>query len=303
MKKILFFLVIIFSFMNITNGNQLMIGLTWDDIHFWRFWQSDSSILNEKVLVLNERKELINVSFMIAKIVDAGTRVMAITDSSFGIVGGPWQIPANGYKVFDMPKLPDSIEANHSYLYKVLCSKSDQAGLMYIHNAKPNGNFPENSIITNMEVDGGPSAEGKYWWEQSSFYSASGEKVIVRFSFIPGKFDLKEKDNECSLFFPNPPDSIIKLSHELVKLIKVDRGYLPLASKVELPDETERWKGNRFTFPQLDETLKANEVYSVDFILETPNTMSTEIRYFDCSLRIGNTKSRHLRLPLIVLPK
>jgi hypothetical protein len=74
-------------------------------------------------------------------------------------------------------------------------------------------------------------------------------------------------------------------------------------SKVELPGETERWKGNRFTFPRLDETLKDNEAYSVDFILEAPNTMSTEIRYFDCSLRIGNTNSRHLRLPLIVLPK
>ena len=154
-----------------------------------------------------------------------------------------------------------------------------------------------------MEVDGGPGAEGKYWWEQSSLYTASGEKVIVRFSFIPGKSDPKEKDNECSLFFPNPPDSIIKLSHELVKLIKVTRGYLPLVSKVELPDGAERYKGNRFTFPQLDETLKDNVVYSVDFILEAPNTMSTEIRYFNCGLRIGDTKYRHLRLPLIVLPK
>jgi hypothetical protein len=303
MKKIIFFLIIILSFMNITYGGQLMIGLTFDDIHFWRFWQSDRGILNEKVLILNERKEGINVSLLVDKIVDFGTRVMVFTDSSLGIVGGPWQIPANGYKVFDMPKLPDSIEANKSYLYEVLCGKSDQAGLMYIHNEKPKGTFQDNRIITNMEVDGGPGAEGKYWWEQSSLYTASGEKVMVRFSFIPENSDSKEKDNKYSLFFTNPPDSIIKLSNELVKLIKVTRGYIPFVPKVDLQDGTESYMGSRFTFPQSDKTFRDDGVYSVDFILEAPITTSTEFRSFNCSLRIGDTKYRHLRLPLIVLPK
>jgi hypothetical protein len=95
MKRILFCLVIIFSSLNVTNGNQLIIGLPWNDVHFWRFWQTDNGILNEKVIILNERNESIITSFMIAKIEDDGLYVKSVTDSLFGTVGGPWQIPGN----------------------------------------------------------------------------------------------------------------------------------------------------------------------------------------------------------------
>jgi hypothetical protein len=304
MKKIFMFLLMIFSFMNMTNGSSLgPEGIPWKDIHFWRFWQSDNGILNEKVLILNEKKEPVIISFMLAHTIDTGNEsYKIITDSTFGIVGGPWQISANGYQVVYMPKLTDSIK--RTFLYKVICNISDENGIMDVYSAKPTGNFPQNRIITTMNVDNrGGSSFGNYWWEHSSLFATSGETVNVRFVFIPGKFDKKFKDYECFIKFKDPTDSIItRRLGEPLKLIKVERGNLPIESKVELPDRVERWKSLKITFPPINEKSEFKDFYSVDFILEAPQTTSPEIHYFGSLIMRGGNGGTFL-LPLIVLPK
>jgi hypothetical protein len=200
-----------------------------------------------------------------------------------------------------MPKLPDSIEVNLSYLYRVFCN--DKEGLMEIHNTKPRGSFPQNRIITNMAVNGGFNNQGLYWFEQSSLFAAPGENVIVRFSIIPMKFDLKQMDNENSIKFRDPTDSIRIYSQEHLKLIKVENSNFPIESNIELPNSKERWKSLTITFPPIKEDLKNNEYYSVDFVLEAPQTTSPKIQYFGVGIRRGDPNGNYLRIPLIVLPK
>ena len=70
-------------------------GIPRKDIHFWRFWQSEKGVLVEKILILNEIKDSINISFMVAHNVEGPREsIKVVIDSLFGIEGGPWQILA-----------------------------------------------------------------------------------------------------------------------------------------------------------------------------------------------------------------
>jgi hypothetical protein len=299
MKKIFMFLVIILSLVKVTNGSQIMIGLHFKDIIFWRFWQSDNGILKEKMLILNERNESINAKFMIAKIVDVSISVKAITDSSLGIVGGPWQIPAHGYQIVSMPNVPDSIENKNFYVYEVTCSNSDRDGLMEIHNAKPIGNFSQNKIITTMGINGSGSSHGNFWCEYNSLFAASGEYVNVRLTFIPRKLEQGEKDS-CYIQFTDPTDSIYIPIEKRLKLIKVESGNLPIQSN-KLQD-TRHWSNSQIiTFPPPNANSEYPETYSVDFILQAPQTSFPEIRSYYVQIVRGNDGGN--LLALIILPK
>jgi hypothetical protein len=294
MKKIFMFLVIIFSLVNVTTASQIGIGLPWKDIVFWRFWQSDNGILKENMLILNERNESIDAKFMIAKSVDVSISIKVITDSSLGIIGGPWQIPAHGYKIVSMPNVPDSIENKGNYFYRVTCSSSDKTGLMKIHNTKPKGNFPQNRIITTNEWGSGNS-----WLEYSSLFAASGEYVNVRLSFIPRKLEQGEKDS-CYIQFTDPTDSIYIPVEKRLKLIKVESGNLPIQSN-KLKD-TRHWANSQIIkFPPSNANSEYPETYSVDFILQAPHTSFPEIRSYYVQIVRGNDGGNSLAL--IILPK
>lgn len=286
-------LVVILSLVNVTNGSQIGIGLPWSDIHFWRFWQVDNGILKEKMLILNERNESVDAKFMIAKIVDEGILVKAVTDSSYGVVGGPWQIPSHGYQIVSMPKVPDSIENKGHYYYSVICSSSDKKGLMQIPNTKPKGNFPQNRIIATMGDN-----HGNFWWEYSSLFATSGEYVDVRLTFIPKKLEQGEKDS-CYIQFTDPTDSTRKGFEKRLKLIKVESGNLPIQSnKIH---DTRHWMNSQIiTFPSSNENSEYPETYSVDFILQAPQTSFPEIRTYMVQIVRGNDGSNFLQL--IVLP-
>jgi len=293
MKNIFFFLVIIFLSMNVINGSQLGIGLPWNDIHFWRYWQSENGILNEKMLILNERNESISASFMIARVVDEGMLVKSVTDSSLGIVGGPWQIPAHGYHIVSMPLLADSIKNGRLYLYRVICSTSNRTGLMYILHPKPNGNFPQNRIITTM-------GNGNFWWEHSSIFAVSGEKVSVRLTFIPKSLEDGEKENNCYIQYNDPSYSLRKGFEKHLKLLKVESGNLPIVSnKIQT---TKYWLNSQIiTIPPSKDNHDYKETYSVDFILETRQTSYPEMQYYNVQIVRGQEGGYWL--DLIVLPK
>jgi len=261
MKKILMFLVIVFLFVDLSKGSQLGIGLPWNDIHFWRYWQSENGILIEKMLILNERNESINASFMIARVVDDGMFVKSVTDSSLGIVGGPWQIPAHGYQIVSMPSLADSIKNGRLYLYRVICSASNKTGLMFILHPKPNGNFPQNRIITTMGY-------GNLWWEYSSIFAVSGEKVNIRLTFIPKSLEDGEKDTNCYIQYDDSSYSLREGFEKHLKLIKVESGNLPIVSnKIQT---TKYWLNSQIiNIPPSNFNHEYKETYAVDFILQT----------------------------------
>jgi hypothetical protein len=288
--------------MNVTNGSQIIIGIPWSDIHFWRFWQLENGNINEKIIIVNDKKEAVNISFMIDKIRDSLNQVWVVTEKSFGTVGGPWEISANGYQIVSMPKLPDSIKENGKYLYEVHCNNSVETGLMKVSDAKPNGNFPLNRIITTTEVNGGPSSGGNYWYEHSSPFVTSGDKIIVRFTFIPAKFDPKVKDNECFIKIMDPNDSTTKRPKIPPKLIKVESGNLPIESKIESPTDPYRWRSLTINFPPLNEGSEYKGTYSVDFIFEAPTTITPEFQnVMSCIKRSGYTQC--ISIPFVVLPK
>jgi len=302
MNKSIVFVVIILSLVNGTRASQLGVGTPWTDIHFWRFWKLENRILDDKILIFNDKNEPVNISFMIAKIIDNGLTTSAETDSSFGIVGGPWQIPAHGYKIFLVPKISIPVDKIRNYLFKILCNGSEKEGLMTIYNAKPNGNFPLNRIITTSGVFGNGDGSDTYWLEHSSFFAKPGEKVNVRLIITPPGFDSLENHNKWFVRFPDPTESIKQKQGISLKLIEVDKGNLQMELKVEKPSYPNSRKNDYITILPADKNANYKQFYAIDFVFDTPKTISPHFCYFGIELYLGNIGGS-FQLPLIVLPK
>jgi len=307
MRKIYFVLALVLSIINTGYTSQLLPGLSLKDVHALRYWQSENGILKEKILILNERKESISISFMIEHITsDIHSNlnlIKEIIDSSLGVVGGPWRISGHNYKIFYMPKLHDSISAKQKYLFRVFCNNSENAGSMHIYNPKPSGHFPNNRIIVTTGVDemcGG--SEDKYWWEYNSLFAVSGKKATIHFRLIPIKFNPKAKDEKCFIIYGDSSNPIAKGMPGGLKLIKANKGNLPVESKTVKSDNKEKWKVHTVTFPKLNKHYKDRGNYSVDFIVQTSKTTSPKFYYTDCSIMRGTRKGVFF-LPLLVLPK
>ena len=303
MRKIIFFLVIIISFMNVTNGSSIdPEGIPWKDIHFWRFWQSEKGVLVEKILILNENKDSINISFMVAHSIDGPREsIKVVTDSSFGIVGGPWQIPAKVYKIIYMPQLPDS-NGMRGYYYKILCSSSDKTGLIYIFNPKPKGKFSDDKIITTLGGDVVGHSPGDYWWEQSSLFALSGEEISFHFTFIPQIINPRSTTNEWYISVKDQTDSVKSGSHLLLQLIRVENGKFPIESKIVAPDKPYKWKSLTVNFPSITDSSEYKDNFSVDFIIKAPKVETPKFYIFPSFVMRGGNGGTFF-LPLIVLPK
>ena len=289
--------------MNVTNcaiGDPQ--GIPWKDIHFWRFWQSEKGFLVEKILILNEKNDSIDITFMVAhNVYGPRESLKVVTDSSIGIVGGPWQIPAKGYKEILMPRLFDSLGIR-GYYYKILSSSSDKTGLIHIYNPKPKGKFSNEKIITTLGGNAIGNSNGEYWWENNTLFAVSGEKVNIHFSFIPKIIKTKSTKDECYIRVNDPIDSITRGNGKPLKLIKVKNGNLPIKSKIENPDRPNKWKSLYISFPTIADSSEYTDDYSVDFILEAPKVHAPEYHYF-ASFIMGKYYGSLFYLPLIVLPK
>jgi hypothetical protein len=294
-------LVITFSCLNVAKGS---VGdpesIPWKDIHFCRFWQSEKGVLVEKVLILNEKNEPVTISLMIAH-TEYGPeeRMKIITDSSLGVVGGPWQISGNGYHIANMPRF-DSI-GRLGYYYKIICSTSDKTGLMHIYNAKPICMLSNDKIITSIGGDNIGNTHGECWWEQSSLFVKSGERVSAHFSFVPILFNPK-LINECYIRVKDPTDTTTSGPAKPIKLIKVVSGNFPVESEIQAPDKPYKWKSLTVSFPSPIDSSELIRNYSVDFILEVPKVLSPEYHYFGSFIMRGGDGGIFF-LPIIVLPK
>lgn len=296
------FLTIIVTFINVANGSNIgPRGIPWKGIHFWRFWQSENGNLIEKVMIINEKKEPIKISFMIAHTVDGPLEsIKIITDSSLGIVGGPWSIPASNYQTFYMPKIADLLN-NGDYYYKIQCNISDKFGYIDVNDAKPKGLYPKDKIITTTGVDQVGGTNGSYWWEHNSFFAKSGEEVHIHFSFIPKYFDPNSL-NDCFIDFKDPSDTTTREPIIPLILLKVNSGILPVESKIlnqGLPNE---WKRMEIQFPTVSDSMKFKNNYSVDFIFKAPEAAVPEYHFYRSLTKRGVTGSVFF-IPLIVLPK
>ena len=302
MKKIMICLVIILSFVNVTNGSSMdPEGIPWKDIHFWRFWQSEKGVLVEKILILNEKKDSMNISFMISHGVEGPREsYKVVIDSSFGIVGGPWQIPANGYKIIYMPRSYDSM--GYGYYYAILYSSSDKTGLLHIYNPKPKGKFSDDRIITTLGGDAVGHSLGEYWWEQNSLFALSGEEISFHFTFIPQIINPRSTTNEWNISVKDPTDSVKSGSHLLLQLIRVENGKFPMESKIVAPDKPYKWKRLTVHFPSIADSSEYKDNFSVDFIIKAPKVESPKFYIFPSSVMCGGNGGTFF-LPLIVLPK
>jgi hypothetical protein len=302
MNKILLFLGIICLYLNVANGSSGdPENIPWKDIHFCRFWQWEKIELVEKILIINEKKEPVIISLMIAHSIESSGKLFkVVTDSSFGIVGGPLKISAKGYLIANMPRL--GLIGELGYYYKIICSTSEKTWLMHIYNSKPICKFSNDKIITTLGGDNVGNTRGASWWETDKPFILSGEKVRVSFKFIPKLLDPKSLYNEFYIRVKDPTDTVTNRSVIPLKLVNIESGNLQVESEIQAPDKPYKWRSLTVKFPPTSDSSRCQDNYSVDFILEAPKVESPEYHYFG-SFVLDKDYGSTFHLPLIVLPK
>ncbi len=196
MKKIYLVLSLIIAF-STNNLASIAIGCCGgNDISIWRYWELINGELKEKMLILNEDSLSTSIKFTVSTIKSKSIYQHIVDVHSFGIVGGPWEIPANQYIIIDPPRL--NTTDSSKYYYKISKIKKDTSivcGYISPYNDKPA--LVNDSLIyySSQSINQVESRYNDFWWEYNILTLKSGQETTINLKILE-KRNVKE---ECKL--------------------------------------------------------------------------------------------------------
>jgi len=273
----------------------------WADVHLWRYWESRNGKMVEKLLILNEREKPVRLTVRVDTVELVAERIYTVIDSAFGVVGGPWTIPARGYRIFRMPRI--AVRDANGYLFRFTRADTSLLARMNIAAARPQAPARGDWALTTGEVDGGHSWKD-VWWEQKSPVALSGERTTARLRVIAREWPTRTVHAEQFVLVLHWEDSVMhgRKPLELVRAacdrrLQIDSTASPgFPYKWVWPKGTMPATGFAFTLP--NEPHGTQETLTFDFVVDLPAVASPEL----CRLAVFSS-SEEISLPFVVLPR
>lgn len=268
-------------------ASQIVIGLNWKNIVVWRYWEIIEGKPIEKMILLNRQDESMILNVMLAKIVEIEGRLRTEIDSSFGIVGGPWDIPAKNHIIVNAP-IVQGVDAN-KYLLRFAKKDGQSLGLLHLSTPRPEGTFPDGSIITTEGLNGSGGTLINCWWKHESISVKSGQKKNVQLIIMPMKNPSTED---------KPRLIIISKSEE-------SQDSLPSLKLVEVNSKSLKFKnterGIEYLIPWQKNISVDNATYLINIEIEAPRVTEPTMAI----LPIWHStivEGQNISLPMLVMP-
>jgi hypothetical protein len=279
--------------------STLMLGLHWNKLYTWRYWQFENGISCEKMTILNEDAADVTLQFVLAKIIDDGLHVTTTVDTPPTIVGGPWKIPAHDYLTVDVPVLNKSNSTN--YLFRVYKDSLKDYCLTQISTPKPDSIILKGIFQTTEGVNGSGGNSPYRWWEHKSLFLKGGKRSSVTLVL---ESLAKEQPFVLVLKWP---DSLLGGRQSLICL-KTDGRGLKIDSTSSIDFAYKKVIGNArvtgfsYTLQQKNDSNKIEKYYPINFLVQAPTVKRPTMMFLSVSYfsMIGN--GGDFSLPLIVVP-
>jgi len=272
----------------------------WADVHLWRYWESRNGKMVERLLILNERAEPVEINVRVDTVELVSNRIYIKIDSAFGLVGGPWSVPAESYRIVPMPHV--AVRDSNGYLYRFERADTSMVARMNIGQARPAAPVRGDWIVTTGAVDGGHSWKD-YWWEQRSPVVRAGERVSGRLHVVAREWTTRAVHPEQFVLVLRWADSVMH-GRKPLDLVRASSTARLKVDSTDAPEFPYTWiwpngqmpaRGFAFTLP--DEPQGKQELLTFDFLVEAPTMNSPRL----CRLPVFSSEEE-ISLPFVVIP-
>ena len=273
----------------------------WADVHLWRYWESRNGRFAEKLLIFNDRAKPVRLTLRVDTVKYVSERLYVEVDSAFGLVGGPWSVPAEGYRIVPMPHV--EVSDSNGYLFRFERSDTTLVARMNIVQARPLAPVHGDCVVTTGAVDGGHSWRD-FWWEQKSPLVRSGQRASARLSAVASEWTTRAEHPEQFVLVLRWADTV-KPGRMPLALVKASSTARLKIDSTTSPDFPYKWvwpkgdmpaKGFAFTLP--DEPKGKQEIVPIEFTVDAPAVTVPRL----CYLSVYSNGSE-ISLPFVVLPR
>jgi len=254
----------------------------------------------EKLLILNEREKPVELTVRVDTVEVVAERIYTVIDSAFGVVGGPWTIPARGYRIVAMPHV--AVRDSNGHVYRFARADTSLLARMNIGAARPEPPGRGEWTLTTGAADGGHSWKD-FWWEQKSPLARSGERITARLRVVAREWPTHTMHAEQFVLILRWDDSVMhgRKPLQLVRAacdrrLKIDSTASPdFPYKWVWPKGTMPATGFAFTLP--NEPHGTQEILTLDFVVDAPAVTFPEL----CRLAVFSS-GEEISLPFVILP-
>jgi len=257
--------------------------------------------MSEKLLILNERENPVRLAVRVDRVRLVEEHIHLSVDSTFGLVGGPWSIPAKSYRVVPMPHI--AVRDSNGYLFRFERADTSLPVRMNIRAARPSSPVRGGWTVTAGAVDGGHSWRN-CWWEQKSPFLRSGARATARLRIVAKEWTTRAVHPEQFVLVLRWADSVMHGRKPLDLVSAACASRLKIDS-TESPGFPYKWVWPRgelpatgFAFTLPDEPKGKQELLTFDVTVEAPEVESPEL----CRLAVFSS-DEEISLPFVVLPR
>ncbi len=304
MKKFLFVFIFVVG-IAAECFSSIVIGCCYNNVSVWKYWEMENGGLKEKMLIFNQDSIPAAIQITVSKYVPNGMSGSLQNDSAFGVVGGPWEIPAYEYIIVDAPQLSLADTNDNYYKFtKILTDTLISCGYIMFSNHKPA--FIEDGLhyYASQDASGHLSYDG-FWWEYNSFIVESGRESTVHLNLLK-KIFIKNWGEKCKLkevlifswadsvrqntIFPLNVRSGDLVSHFVYARDKLDSWHPSLEYMLacEVSPETNNSEVNKF--------------YNIEFDIIAPPVTKPELKTVNILINCGPC-TNSFYIPFIVHPR
>jgi len=269
-------------------ASQIVIGLNWNKLIVWRYWEIIQGQPIEKMIILNREDIDMTLNIMLTRIVDSGGRIRTKVDSCFGIIGGPWEIPAKNYIIVNAP-IVQGVDAKE-YLLSFTKRDGQSLGLLHMSTQKPEPTFSDATIITTEGLNGSGGTFINCWWKHESISVKSGQQKTVQLVVMPMKNPSTKNEPRSIIIISKSAESQDSLSS--LKLVEMNSKSLKFKN-------TER--GIEYLIPWQKNISIDKATHLINIEIEAPIVTEPTMALLPI-WHSTNVEGQNISLPILVMP-
>ncbi len=194
MKKLfLLILIIVFPIL----ASQLGIRINKKKIVVWRFWEKENQKFQEKILMYNPSSIDKEVNIEIAKIIDDGSRVWTVFDSSFASDNYSQLLKPHSFSLIEFPLNPNLHYVNNLFKFKF---NTIPVGHLRSHKRRPNTFTDSEKVITTTDSVS-LNYDYSIWFEQENIFHSSYKSIVIEYKIKNLSRSPRNTINEISILF------------------------------------------------------------------------------------------------------